>query len=99
MMTKQRRYGQKPGTMHIDKRADLLLACSLADGPDDEVLITKEVALWLTLSPQYLNIMRDRGTGPHFIELAPNRIGYRRGDVKVWLNKRKRLRIADKVKP
>ena len=45
MTTKpKRQYGQRPGTMHIDRRAKRLLADPVSEGPDDELLTTKQVA-------------------------------------------------------
>lgn len=88
MAAKAKKRGQAPGSMHIDKRAERLLIDQLAEGPDDEHLTLREVAAWLAVSPQFLEIARMRGTGPRFTQLAPKVIRYTRGDVKRWLKSR-----------
>jgi predicted DNA-binding transcriptional regulator AlpA len=90
--------GQRPGSMHIDKRAARLLDDPISDGPDDELLTTEEVADWLKVSRQSLEIARSRGTGPRFVTISPRRIRYRRGDVKAWLKSRSHLSTAEYAK-
>jgi Helix-turn-helix domain len=85
---KQTRKGQTPGTMHIDKRAERILREAVSDGPDDELLTTEEVAAWLGISIQWLEIARGRGTGPAFQVLSKRSIRYQRGTVRAWLKRR-----------
>lgn len=94
MVKSPRRYGQKPGSMHIDKRAGRLLASHVSEGPDDELLPTKRVAEWLECCEQFLEIQRCRGTGPNFVPISPRKIMYRRGAVREWLRRRERMRTA-----
>ncbi len=49
---------------------------------------TKEVAEWLGVSVQFLEIGRHRGYGPRFVRLGPRKIVYRRADVLHWLGTR-----------
>lgn len=90
-----RQYGQYPGTMHIDKRAARLLSDHVSEGPDDELLSTKQVAEWLGLSTQWLEIARGKPTGPRFETIAPRLIRYRRGAVRDWLKKREHASTAE----
>jgi len=83
--------GPKPGTHHIDRRADALLAANDDGGPDD-LLSTKDLAAWLGLNPQTVKLWRLRGTGPKFVKLGAQRVRYRRGDVLSWLKQRTRAR-------
>jgi len=78
----------KPGTMHIDKRAARLLANPVSEGKDDDLLTTEEVAEWFGCSIQFLEILRGRNTGPHFVRISPKKIMYRRGSVRAWLKRR-----------
>ena len=59
------RAGQRPGSMHIDRRAARLLGESVSDGPDEQSLTTQDVADWLGVSTQFLEIARHRGDGPN----------------------------------
>jgi predicted DNA-binding transcriptional regulator AlpA len=83
-----RRYGQATGSRHIDKRAKRILAETASEGPDDELLTTKQVSLWLTYSTQWLEIARVNGNGPKFERMGPKKVAYRRGDVRAWLRER-----------
>ena len=75
-----------PSKFLIDKRAADVVAN--ADGEPDDVLSTKEVAHWLRLSTQWLEIGRCRGYGPRFVRLSPRRVRYRRADILTWLDER-----------
>jgi hypothetical protein len=92
---KKTKRGQKPGTMHIDRRAHFLLKAEMAEGPDDEMLSTRELADWLCCSTQFLEIARSKGTGPKFTMLSPKVIRYTRGHVRDWLHKRSHMRTGD----
>jgi predicted DNA-binding transcriptional regulator AlpA len=80
--------GTKPGSLHIDKRAGPLLDSPISEGPDDELLTTEQVAQWLGVSVQFLEIQRGRNTGPRFVRISPRLIKYRRVDIRAWLKKR-----------
>ena len=95
---RKKRPGQRPGSMHIDRRAERLLGEHISEGPDDESLTTQEVADWLGVSPQFLEISRHRGTGPRYAELSPRQIRYLRGDVRAWLKKRSSYSTAEAAK-
>jgi predicted DNA-binding transcriptional regulator AlpA len=84
----KKKTGQRPGSMHIDRRAKSILESHVSEGPDDELLNTNQVAEWLGCSPQSLEIYRSRGEGPRFIVIGPRNIKYRRSDVKAWLKTR-----------
>jgi predicted DNA-binding transcriptional regulator AlpA len=80
--------GQIPQRFHIDKRADKLAAEIAAGGDLDELLTTSEVAEWLGLSTQWLEIGRHRGYGPKFVRLSPRRVRYLRKSVLEFLAER-----------
>jgi predicted DNA-binding transcriptional regulator AlpA len=71
---------------HLDKRADRLI--EYGAGKDDDLLTTQQVADWLTVSIQWLEIGRVNNYGPRFVRLAPRNIRYRRSDVRRWLQSR-----------
>ena len=73
---------------HLDRRADAISTQPVAEGPPDQLLSTKEVAGWLGVSKQFLEIGRGKGYGPRFTRLSPRKIRYRRTDVLVWLEQR-----------
>ena len=75
------------GRHHLDRRAEALIEQANA-GTDDELIDTVKTALWLGVSPQWLEIGRSRGWGPPFIKLSPRRVRYRVGAVKQWLTER-----------
>jgi predicted DNA-binding transcriptional regulator AlpA len=94
----RRKRGPARGSHHLDAFADLLLADKIADGPDDAVLTTKEVAMWLRVSVQTLESMRLKHTGPRYVKTSPKGVGYRRGDVKRWLRGRTHQGTAEYAK-
>jgi len=75
-----------PKRHHIDRRADQIAAADA--GCDDELLSTKDVARWLGISTQWLEIGRSKNYGPKFQRLSARHIRYRRGDVVEWLRAR-----------
>jgi predicted DNA-binding transcriptional regulator AlpA len=77
-----------PKRLHIDKRAEMLVATTI--GGDDELLNTRETAKWLGISEQWLEIARVRGNGPPYEKIAPRIVRYRVGKVKAWLDERSR---------
>ena len=78
---------------HIDKRAAALVEQNAAN-PDD-LLSTSDLAEWLGVSTQWLEIGRSRGHGPKFIKLSPKCVRYRRADVLVWLSQRAHQRTSE----
>jgi len=82
---------------HLDRRAEAIAADPIADGPPDQLLSTKEVAAWLGVSIQFLEIGRHRGYGPRFTRLGPRMIRYRRADVLHWLGTRTHASTAEYV--
>ena len=86
----------KTKTLHIDKRADSILATTAGD--DDNLLSTPEMAAWLGCSTQWLEIGRNKGYGPPFERLSPRMIRYRRGKVRAWLNERSHRSTSEYAK-
>jgi hypothetical protein len=77
-----------PNTRHnIDRRAGKL-ASELADGDPDQLDSTTDLSELLGISPEWLEIGRNRGYGPPFVVLSPKRIRYKRSDVVAWLRER-----------
>jgi predicted DNA-binding transcriptional regulator AlpA len=77
---------QKPAFHLLDRRADQLTQ-EVESGRD--LLTTKYLAEFLSVSVQWLEIGRSRGWGPPFVKFGPRRIRYRKSDVINWLNERK----------
>jgi hypothetical protein len=81
--------------LHIDKRAAEVAALG-GGADDDDLLTTIQVAAWLGVSVQFLEIGRSSGGyGPPFTRLAPRAIRYRRGDVLQWLRERTHARTSE----
>jgi predicted DNA-binding transcriptional regulator AlpA len=87
-----RRIGP-PKKHHLDRRADSIVAADA--GADDELLSTREVAGWLGVSTQWLEIGRCKKYGPKFTRVGPRVIRYRRGDVREWLKARAHASTAE----
>jgi predicted DNA-binding transcriptional regulator AlpA len=80
--------------LHIDRRAEQVAAHGA--GAEDDLLTTIQVAAWLGVSVQFLEIGRSSGGyGPPFTRLAPRAIRYRRGDVLQWLRERTHARTSE----
>jgi predicted DNA-binding transcriptional regulator AlpA len=71
---------------HLDRRA-ASLAEKEAGSPDD-LLSTSEVAEWLGVSTQFLEIGRVKNYGPKFCRLSTRRVRYLRSAVRAWLAER-----------
>src|SRR5262249_14136855 len=82
---------------HLDNRIDQILAFGPPgirhEPADDDLLSSTQVAAWLGVSVQWLELGRSRGYGPDFEELAPHMIRYKFGNV------RKRLKSRPTVSP
>jgi predicted DNA-binding transcriptional regulator AlpA len=87
-----------PQTHHLDRRADTLAAAGVAAGEGDDLLNTPQLAQWLGVSTQFLEIARHKGIGPAFVRVSPRRIRYRRADVLAWLAERTRSATAEYTK-
>ena len=71
----------------LDRRAQYI--ANLAIGADpDMLLVTKQLAEWLGVSVQWLEIGRSRGYGPPYKKLGQKSIRYRIGDILKWLEER-----------
>ena len=71
---------------HLDRRAETL--AEIGSGAPDDLLSTRDLAAWLGVSTQFLEIGRHRSYGPKFVKIGPARIRYRRADVLAWLEER-----------
>jgi hypothetical protein len=78
---------------HIDKRAGAIVENTKGNG--DDLLSTRETAIWLGVSEPWLEIGRSRGWGPPFIRLSTRRIRYRRDSVLAWLAEREHARTSE----
>ena len=80
---------------HLDRRADMIIAQgNMLDGADD-LLTTAQLATWLGVSVQFLEIGRSRGNyGPPHVLIAPRVIRYRRDEVNKWLRERSTVSVA-----
>ena len=82
-----------PSRHHLDRRADRLIAADT--GEDDDLLSTREVADWLSISQQWLEIARCKNYGPEFTRVGPRVIRYTRGNVRKWLKERTHASTAE----
>jgi predicted DNA-binding transcriptional regulator AlpA len=82
---------------HLDRRADRIVAEGVGD--DDELLSTREVADWLAVSTQWLEIGRSKNYGPQFTRVGPRVIRYARGNVRKWLKTRTHASTAEYTSP
>jgi predicted DNA-binding transcriptional regulator AlpA len=82
-----------PKKHHLDRRAATIIAIDV--GADDELLSTPQVADWLGVSTQWLEIGRCKKCGPKFMRIGPRVIRYRRGDVLEWLKARTHASTAE----
>jgi predicted DNA-binding transcriptional regulator AlpA len=73
------------GRLLIDSRAHQLIH---VDFHPEATLSTKEVAAWLGVSVQFLEIARTRDYGPKFVRITKRLVRYRVIDVIDWLKSR-----------
>jgi predicted DNA-binding transcriptional regulator AlpA len=91
-MTEDETRKRSPRRHHLDRFADRIAEHGDGDGKPDDLLTTKQLALWLGTSEEWLEIGRRArdGYGPRFIKLAKNIVRYTRSDVLDWLKQRNR---------
>jgi predicted DNA-binding transcriptional regulator AlpA len=82
----EREMQHHPKKHHLDRRADAIVNTNR--GAVDDVLSTAQVADWLGISTQFLEIGRCKDYGPKFIRIGARAIRYRRADVVKWLEAR-----------
>ncbi len=82
-----------PQKHHLDRRADSLIAAG--EGHPDDLLSTTDLAEWLGVSNQFLEIGRCRNYGPVWVLLSPRCVRYRRSDVIAWLDARTRAHTGE----
>jgi hypothetical protein len=87
----KKKPGQRPGSMHIDKRVDQVLDDPVGEGSDTVMLTTRAVAMWLGVSEAWLEIHRLKHDGPPYHQYSNRMVAYRRGDVRKWLDSRRRF--------
>jgi hypothetical protein len=84
-----------PGKLLVDRRAHRLID---VDFHPETRLTTKQVAVWLEVSEQFLEIKRTRGGGPRFERITNKLIRYRAGDVIEWLRSRAHAATSEYAK-
>jgi len=84
-----------PTRHHLDRRAAELAAEGAEAGEPDQLLTTSDVAEWLGISTQWLEIGRGKNYGPKFVVLSTRRVRYRRTDVLAWLTERTHSHTAE----
>lgn len=80
--------GNPARTHHLDRRVQQIVSALEARGAQDDLLSTRDLATWLGVSVQWLEIGRHRGYGPQFIRVTGRIIRYKRSDVLAWLDER-----------
>jgi predicted DNA-binding transcriptional regulator AlpA len=83
-------------THHLDRRASVIVEQS--QGGADDLLTTREVADWLGVSHQFLEIGRLKSYGPKFVRVSSRLIRYKRGDVLAWLKSRTHCSTGEYLK-
>jgi predicted DNA-binding transcriptional regulator AlpA len=86
-----------PAKHHLDQRADKIAGEDV--GADDDLLTTRQVAGWLGVSTQWVDIGRSKNYGPPFKRLTARSIRYLRGDVLKWLKTRTHASTAEYASP
>ncbi|RUX73890.1 DNA-binding protein [Mesorhizobium sp. M7A.F.Ca.US.006.04.2.1] len=76
--------------LHLDKRADNLVAAVAGD--DEDLLNTAQTAKLLGVSVQWIETGRSKGYGPPFIRIGARNIRYRRDSLREWLKGRAEYR-------
>jgi hypothetical protein len=89
---KKKKKSLAPKSHHLDYRAAVI--ADLGVGDDDDLLTTRQIAEWFGVTRMWVDIGRSRGYGPQFMEVTPNCILYRRGDVRDWLRERSKVAEA-----
>ncbi len=84
--------GTPLGRLLIDRRAHRLVD---VDFHPEELVNTKELAAWLGVSVQFLEIGRTRGYGPKFVRITEKLVRYRVADVVEWLKARTHASTAE----
>lgn len=82
-----------PARHQLDCRADELIQKTEA-GMDD-LFDTRQLAAWLGVSKQFLEIGRNKGYGPRFEKLGPRCVRYTKEDVLLWLKERSHQRTSE----
>jgi predicted DNA-binding transcriptional regulator AlpA len=80
---------------HLDRRAAEIAEIA---GDEDDLLSTPELADWLGVSREWVEIGRSKGYGPRFVRIGPRRVRYRRADVIEWLKARTHASTAEYAK-
>ena len=89
--------GTPPKKHHIDRRADAIAAAD--SGSEDDLLSTRQLADWLGVSTQWVEIGRTNNYGPRFTRISDRVIRYRRADVVSWLRTRTHASTAEYARP
>jgi len=72
--------------LHLDKRAEAIVAAT-PEG-DDDLLTSIQVASWLGVSPQWVELSRTKDYGPPFVRVAPQIVRYKRSAIVKWPKER-----------
>jgi hypothetical protein len=94
----RRRFGPRPGTLHLDRRIDHIAAAT--DRNADDLLDTVDMAKWFRVSTQWLEARRSKGNkldGPPFERIGPRFVRYRVRSALAWLERREVRSVADRV--
>jgi predicted DNA-binding transcriptional regulator AlpA len=86
-----------PRKHHLDRRAAALI--THGEGDPNDLLKTKQVAAWLSVSDEFLEIGRSEGYGPNFVRLGPSSVRYVRSDVLKWLAERTYASTCEYAEP
>jgi predicted DNA-binding transcriptional regulator AlpA len=88
------RERHRPKFHLLDRRAPYIAGLAVGADPD-KLLDTKQLAEWLGMSVQWLEIGRCNRYGPPYKRLGQKAVRYRVGDVLEWLEERSHKSTAE----
>jgi hypothetical protein len=88
------RVRHHPKFLLLDRRAQYIAGLGIGADPD-MLLVTKQLAEWLGVSKQWLEIGRSRAYGPPYRRLGKRAIRYSVADVLKWLEERSHQSTAE----
>jgi hypothetical protein len=91
-------HKHKTGRLHLDRRAEKLAAENV-DEDNADLLTTRQVAAWFSVSPEWLEIGRGKDYGPPFHRMGNNVIRYSRTECVAWLKTRRHRSTAEYISP
>ena len=61
----------------------------------DGLLTPSDAAIYLSMTPRFLEVRRHLGDGPRYVRISSRAIRYFRSDLKAWCQARRRTSTSD----